>query len=195
MRSPWRGQVCVQENGLIGLNHWKKFRGPGAESPSSGIVLICRKLHPKPPWKNECQKNLFKIQFLKTVPQIKYDHTFKKGFFDWRQLFFCRWTCSTGSTCSTRSEWGSACWLRYLLHLRKRKRKRKRNRRRKIKGKKKRKRTRERKRERDIEKEEKKNKRKRERGLLKKSCELTSIGSRISSGKVCGNFEPWEQTY
>ena len=87
MRSPWRGQVCVQENGLIGLNHWKQFRGPGAESPSSGIVLICRKLHPKPPWKNECQKNLFKIQFLKTVPQIKYDHTFK-GFFDWRQLFF-----------------------------------------------------------------------------------------------------------
>ena len=41
---------------------------------------------------------------------------------NWRQLTsswrcFCRWTRSTDSTCSTCCEWGSACWSRYLLHL------------------------------------------------------------------------------
>ena len=47
----------------------------------------------------------------------------------WFKLSFCRWTCDIcstckiGSTCSTCgmrgtcTEWGSACWLRYLFHL------------------------------------------------------------------------------
>ena len=71
-------------------------------------VLVC--VYPP----NKCY-TLYKIEFLKLFPrQDTIIHLSKDV--NWRQLklLFCCSTCSTFSTCS---EWGSACWLRCLLHL------------------------------------------------------------------------------
>ena len=75
-------------------------------------------------------------------------------------------------------EWGSACWLHYLFHLKREK-----------KGK------REREREKQRERERQRKRKRKGKGKGKGKRKRKGKGKRISSGRACCNCEPWWQTY